>query len=284
MSPLLVRPSGATNERCMPPLPLRLAMDGRSPWSSWLGPFRSGCACFALLLAAARALAAEEPLQVFYNERPPYMVQDAEGRVTGLTADPTAYALKKAGVVHTWVAMPSARQLLKIQENRARLAAIGWYKNAEREKFAKFSEPIYQDRQIAVLARLDNRRVAEARSVEELLSIPGLTLLRKYGYSYGRELDERIARRSPATVQVTVENLNMIQMLHARRADWMFIAPEEASSAIRLAGVPASEVQTRTFPDMPPGEKRYLLFSAQVDDETIRRINRYLSEYRTTRK
>lgn len=221
---------------------------------------------------------------MFYNERPPYLVPGADRQVTGLTADPTAYALRKAGVAFVWVAMPSPRQLLKLQENHARLAAVGWFKNVEREKFAKFSEPIYEDRQIAVLARRDNRKVAGARSVDELLAIQGLSLLRKLGYSYGRDLDERIAKAAPATVQVTVENLSMIQMIHARRADCMFIAPEEAGSAILLAGIPASEFQVRTFPDMPPGEKRYIIFSAQVDDETIRRINRYLAEYRASRK
>lgn len=251
------------------------------------GPARStglAAVCLGFLLLSGWTLPAEEPLQVFYNERPPYQVTSVTGTVSGLTADPVAYALQKAGIAFTWVPMPPARQLLKLQENHGRAAAVGWFRNPEREAFAKFSEPIYQDRQIAVLARMDNPRVARARSTGELLSDRDLTLLVKLGYSYGKELDARIARQGTRTVPVTVENLSMVQMIHARRADCMFIAPEEADSAIRLAGITAADLRLRTFPDMPQGEKRYLLFSLQMEDDSIHRINRYLAEFRASRK
>jgi polar amino acid transport system substrate-binding protein len=251
-----------------------------------IGPRPAGLPCllFLALFTQTGFAPGKEPLQVYYNERPPYLVPHADGSVSGLTADPAAYALRRAGIAFTWVAMPSSRQLLKLQENHARLAAVGWFKNPERESFAKFSEPLYQDRQIVALARQDNAQVSQARTLEDLLRNQELTLLKKSGYSYGKQLDEGIARWAPSSIQVTVENISMIQMIHARRADYLFIAPEEAESAIRWAGVPAAEVQTKAFPDMPPGEKRYLLFSGLVDEETIRRINKYISEYRAARK
>jgi polar amino acid transport system substrate-binding protein len=244
-------------------------------------PIRIAFACLVLPLCLAFA---EEPLPVFYNERPPYLVSGTGGEVTGLTADPTAYALRKARIPFKWVAMPSARQIYLLQENQAKLSAVGWFKNPEREKFAKFSTALYQDKQTVVLARSDNRKIAAIRSVEELLSDRSLKLLRKFGYSYGQDLDERIIRLAPVSLQVTVENVNMIQMIQVRRADYMFIAPEEAGRAIALAGLRSADFHTRTLPDMPHGEKRYLLFSQLVDDDTIRLVNKYIDEYVLARK
>ena len=255
-------------------------------------PFRertarmAGIVTFVLALlpgTAARASGAE-PLSVLYNERPPYLVSGAGGEVTGLTADPVSYALRKANIPFKWVVMPASRQILKLQENQSELAAVGWFKNPQREKFAKFSTPLYQDKQIVVLAQKDNQKIASIRSVKEMLSDKNLLLLKKFGYSYGKELDEWIAKSEPVATQVTVENLSMIQMIHARRADYMFIAPEEAGVAIGRAGFPASAFQVRTLPDMPQGEKRYLIFSQLVDDDTIRRIDNYLREYVSARK
>lgn len=238
---------------------------------------------FAALAMVGGAIHGEEPLKILYNERPPYMV--ARGReVTGLTADAAVYALRKAGVPYQWVEIPSARQLFMLQENKERLAALGWYRNPERERFAKFSSHLYTDRQIAVLARMDNTKVAAADSVADLLGNRDITLLAKSGYSYGRFLDEQIAKLEPRITRVTVENLSMIRMIGARRADYMFIAPEEAEATLDQSGVPPRDLRLITFPDMPPGEFRYLMFSLKVDDETIRRINRHLDDYHLLRK
>lgn len=260
-------------------------LDGPSVLSGRRRPFARLGRILALALALlSGAASAAEPLAVLYNARPPHQVPGPGSSVTGLTADPVAYALRKAGIPFQWVAMPSARQLLKIQENRTKLAAVGWFKNPEREKFAKFSHPIYQDRQIAVLARADHPRIPALRTTRELLDDGSLLLLRKLGYSYGQALDERIDRSRQLVMTATVENISMIQMIHARRADYMFISPEEAGEAIRLAGFQPSDFQVRSFPDMPPGEKRYLMFSLQVDDETIRLVDKYLDEYHAQKK
>jgi hypothetical protein len=89
---------------------------------------------------------------------------------------------------------------------------------------------------------------------------------------------------APVTMRVTVENLSMIRMIHAKRADYMFISPEEAEVAIRLSSVPPRELKLITHPDMPHGEKRYLMFSLKVEDETIHRINQYIDEYQAQQK
>jgi polar amino acid transport system substrate-binding protein len=241
--------------------------------------FRKFLASLFVLFAPATHALGTEPLLLLYNTRAPYMSPAADGGVTGLTADVAAYALRRARVPFKWVEVPSARQVFMIKENQIEVAGLGWYKNPERETFAKFSTALYQDKQIVVLARKDNPKFASIRTVEQLLSDRELTLLAKVGYSYGQFLDGQIAKLRPKTIAVTVENLNMIQMIDARRADYMFISPEEASVAIPLTGVRSADLQLLTPGDMPRGEKRYLMFSRMVSDETIKLIDTYIDEY-----
>ncbi len=236
-----------------------------------------------ILSASGLRLHGEEPLQVLYNPRPPYMVPTADGEVTGLTADAAAYALRKAGIPFRWVEVPSTRQLFMIRENKSRLAALGWYCNPERDRFARFSSPLYQDRQIGVLARKDNAKVAAQATLDQLLKARDLTLLVKTDYSYGPFLDARIAGLRPRLTSVTVENLSMIQMIHAGRADYMFIAPEEAEASIPEGSMQSATLKCLIYPDMPPGQKRHLMFSLQVDEQTIRRLNKHIEAYTALR-
>lgn len=239
--------------------------------------FLSALALIWLLGTAASGQ--EEPLQVLFNQRPPYMRLDENGALVGLTASVVLYALEKAGVAYRLMELPSQRQMVQVQQNAGRIAAIGWFKNADREKFARFSRPLYQDKQIVVLARKDSAHPASKKTVGELLGDRKLSMLAKLGYSYGQFIDRKIAEYAPVKVEVSVENVSMIRMLYERRADYLFIAPEEASVVLAEAGYKPTEFQMITLSDMPLGEKRYLMYSPLVDERTIGLIDRYIDEY-----
>ena len=59
----------------------------------------------------------------------------------------------------------------------------------------------------------------------------------------------------------------MLQMIQAGRADFMFLAEEEARYLVEQAGFNMSSFQLIRFPDMPLGEKRYIMCSKHVPDE-----------------
>ncbi len=225
------------------------------------------------------AVHAQEPIQALYNPRPPYLVPDSNGGVSGLTGSVAGYAMAAAKVHFKWVEVPSERQVMMLKVNAARIAAVGWFKNSDREKFAKFSIPIYQDKGTVVLSRRDNARVAAAKTVDDLFQDKSLILLAKQGYSYGGFLDGKIAQKNPTSSSVVGENLKMINMIHGNHGDYMFIAPEEASGAIKAAGFPDEDFQLLRLADMPPGEKRYILYSKSVDDATIALIDKHIKEY-----
>lgn len=232
-----------------------------------------------IFLAAFSAVKAEEPLIVMFNTRPPYMSPDGSGGVTGLTAGVAAYALKKAGIACYWKEVPSQRQLYMIQHEGGRLAAVGWFKNPEREAFAKYSHVLYTDKTLVLLSRADNSRVTQHHTLQTLLSDRSLLILTKAGYSYGPYADAVINRLHRRKHLSTAENIEMIRMIWMGHSDCMLIAPEEAGPAIAAAGLPEGDFRKNALIDMPPGEHRYLIYSRQVDDETIRRIDLYIDEY-----
>lgn len=232
----------------------------------------------ALLIAPTSSLTAD-PIRILYDERPPYMSSDGMGGVRGLTADVITHAMKRAGVPYQWVLIPSPRQLLMVGNDGGRVAALGWFRNPERERFAKYSHPVYRDKSIAILTRKNHAGVMRHSTLASLFRDTDEVLLVKTGYSYGPFVDTSIIELNPKRMSITGGNREMITMIARSRADYMFIAPEESGPAIAAAGFTADGFSLHHLPGMPPGEKRYLLFSRQVDDATIRRINRYIEEY-----
>lgn len=85
-----------------------------------------------------------EVIVLHYHERPPYMETTATG-VGGLTATPAGMAFETAGIPFRWELTPSNRQLKVVQDNLGHDCLLGWFKNPERETFAHFTAPIYQD-------------------------------------------------------------------------------------------------------------------------------------------
>jgi polar amino acid transport system substrate-binding protein len=220
----------------------------------------------------------ETLITIHYNERPPYLVTTADG-VTGLTGDPTTIAFEKAGVPYRWQQTPTKRQTYILQQNTGQDCVIAWFKNAEREKFAKFTLPIYQDQPQIALARADNELVDQHGEIEDFFADRGITLLVKDGYSYGDFLDQKIADFQPKRLVTTNENEGMLKMIHARHADYMLIAPEEAFGLIRTSNFYEQDFKTIYFSDIISGEKRYILCSMQVDDAIIQRLNAAIQQY-----
>lgn len=225
-----------------------------------------------LLLSVSECMAECGSITVHYNERVPYLHATGNG-VEGLTATPAAIAFKEAGIPFQWKNTPSKRQMKVIEDNTGCDCAVGWFKNPEREKFAKYTRYIYQDRPQIALARADNEKLRSGMTVDSVLSNHNLTLEIKDGYSYGSFLDARIAQYKPKAERTTNESINTLRKIHVGRVDYYFIAPEEADGLIESSGLPNSDFKYILFPDMPEGEKRYILCSRKVGDELIEKLN-----------
>jgi len=221
---------------------------------------------------------ADEPIRILYNECPPYLLTVFPGVVTGLTATPTSLAFQQSGIPHIWEKIPSIRQMAILQKNKGKDCLVGWFKNSAREKFSKYTKPIYRDKPAIGLALFSNINIESGLSLKEILQNKKIKLLIKKGYSYGKHIDDLIRETNPSLVAVSVENLNMVHMLKVERADYIFMAEEEANGLIRKANFSVDDFKFIRFSDMPAGNKRYILCSLSVEDIVIEKLNTWIEK------
>lgn len=208
-----------------------------------------------------------------YIQRPPYMTATGDG-LTGLTGGPTFLAFKNAKIPFVLAETPFARQLHMLEINSGQDCMIGMFKKPEREVFARFTKPVYQDQpQVILTAAANEKRFARFASVTDLFNDKSMTLLVKLRYSYGVALDALIERYQPKVLATTDENLLMMKSIKLNQADYMFIAPEEAKVAIAAAGFVDSDFKQIRFKNMPDGEYRRIMCSKNVPDEIINKLN-----------
>lgn len=221
----------------------------------------------------------ENGLTVLFHERLPYYHKE-NGDVTGLCVRPVRRALARAGLTVRWVEMPPPRQLDLLRQNTPRVAALGWFRLPERERFAKYSAPVYRDRPLVALTFVDEARFPAGRRAAELLPSLPLRLLVRRGYSYGVWMDELIARAKLPPEETDLDNRKMIRLLRAGRADFFVVAEEEAQDLLADAGKGGVGLRMVRFTDAPPGPFRHLLFSRATPDELIRRVDAGLAAER----
>lgn len=217
-------------------------------------------------------------LNIVYHERPPYVVTIADG-IEGLSGSPAKFAFEQLGIPLTWTLTPTNRQLIILQENQGCDCSVGWFKNPERETFAKYTTPIYRDQPQIAITYAGNAILSSGLTVDEALANPELTLGVKDGYSYGVFLDGKIAELSPQTDVTTAENVNMLEKVHRQFNDYFFIAPEEADGLIAISGLPAEDFAYITFSNMPDGENRHIICSMRVQDDLIEQLNGAIAAY-----
>ncbi len=226
----------------------------------------------------ATAETSPEVIYLHYNERPPYLVTTQNG-VEGLVGGRTSAVFEKSNLPFVWVQTPSKRQIYILQQNTGRNCLPGWFKTADRESFAKYTIPIYQDEPQIALTRAKNDEIPATTTVDEIFKRSELTLLVKDGYSYGSFLDQKIAELDPARIETTVENSGMLKMIYAGHADYFFIAPEEAEGVITASGYELQDFKEIHFTDITEGENRYILCDFQIDDATIDLLNEAIRQY-----
>ncbi len=231
----------------------------------------------SILFICSMPVNAQSPIQLYYYDRAPYAVPDTQGEVSGLCATPAANAFKQAGISFQWKKMPFKRQLVTIKHNKKPGCGIGWFKNPERESFARFTDSIYQDKPAIIISKKGNNALKQHRDLISLFEDKKVKLLVKDGFSYGAYVDELINNYDPVIVSVvTSTNVQMLQMILSGRADYFFISEEEAEHIILSAGYEMSQFQLQHFGDMPAGNRRYIACSQQVSPETIDVLNRAL--------
>jgi len=233
---------------------------------------RFGLGLLALLWAMPAPVYPADCIDLLYFERPPYYRREASGQVGGLVGGRVRDAFDAAGICYRWVRLPANRHLARVRGAHTPVCAVGWFKTPERERFAKFSAPIYQDRSIIALARVAAGLKEHYGSVAELLKRRDWVLGRRAGFSYGARLDAEIASWKPRIYTSTRTDRALIEMLRRKRIDYVFMAREEADLLLRQN---AQGVVRIAFDDLSPGNRRYLLCARAVSDRRLAALDAY---------
>jgi uncharacterized protein (TIGR02285 family) len=229
-------------------------------------------AAIGFIALQATPVRADRELTLYYHERPPYSSKQADGSVRGVLADIAGMTMKAAGIAYRWEALPSARQLAVIKRDEGPACALGWFKRPDREAFAKFTRAIYRDLPTIVVARSGDPRFSGMPTLDALFQDKNLLLLTKTGYSYGAEIDAKLAADTPNLRRDPSDNRAMLVMISRKRVDYMIMAEEEAQDLLTDPGL-GKAVAIYHLGDAPPGEYRYLMCSRSVPDDMIARIN-----------
>jgi len=102
----------------------------------------------AVLSAAPMlALAAEPPLLIHYNERPPQHYTK-HGVAQGPAIDKVSGALVAAGIAYELRSTPAKQQLVILKANSQPACMLAWVGLPGRERSGKLSAPVYDERRL----------------------------------------------------------------------------------------------------------------------------------------
>jgi polar amino acid transport system substrate-binding protein len=234
-----------------------------------MNPLRLVRLLAGLLLIATTASAAACELRMRWNDDPPYLMRDADGRVTGLYADVVGATVRRMGCTLRWVEMPWARALRELEAGRIDILA-GGLRLPEREAYAHFLPQHFVSRnrlyvREAVLPRLDGaQRLDEV--VTEGLRL-GVQLGVVYGPDYARLLEQPAFR---ALLTQGASRRALWQMLAIGRVDGVIASEASARWELAEAGLQARVRATGIY--VSAGEAYVMLSRRSVDAALLQRL------------
>jgi polar amino acid transport system substrate-binding protein len=235
------------------------------------------CLAVAMLAAgapfAARAAEKTDVLHVYYLERPPYYWTEA-GRPRGFLMNLTSRVLDKAGISATFSPAPAARILEEIRRNNRPLCSIGWFRTSEREAFATFSLPIYRDHPLVLLTSRENAGTFEKyETLQDVFADTSQVMAQVASFSYGEAIDGMLRDTLVRNLTVSSSQTVLPRLILSGRATYMLIAPEEVQTLVRAAGLDPEQFVSLKPGGVPAGNIRHLMFSRNVPQDVLRRVN-----------
>jgi len=212
-------------------------------------------------------------VRVLYFNRPPYYVFTKTGP-RGIIMDKVVRIFRKAGIKAEYVLSSPSRIILSFKRGERNICSPGWFKCPEREKFAKFSSPIYQDLPLVLLtSREEEIKFKGEPSIVDVFKNKDLVWGRISSFSYGNFVHKLYKEIGPRIIQIDGTQLDLVRMLKYKRFSYILISPEQVNYLVKSAGYDLKDFKIICLRDVPYGNKRYLMFSKDVLDKMIKQIN-----------
>lgn len=222
---------------------------------------------------AAAAEASAEPMVVSYISKPPYYYTEA-GQAKGFLLERSREMFRHAGIEPQFEERPAKRILSEMEQAQEPTCSIGWFKNPEREKFARFSVAIHQDQPMAVLTHADRAaKVRQHKSLQELTENLSLRLVVTDGYSYGPYIDNLIATMGRRVERASVSPVTNLRKVGVGFVDYAIVDVDELTYLRQMPELKGLKLETVPFPDIPAGNVRYIMCARTIGVELMQRIN-----------
>ena len=213
-----------------------------------------------------------QTVTLYYYERAPYYTIGKDGTVAGLAMVPARAAFERAGIPYVLERTSVQRILERMQDDTGLSCSPGWYRTAERARFAKFTKPLLRDGPTVGIAR-KSLAVPPGTRFADLIATNMTLLLSTVGFSYGPYLDQQIARKDPSQIiHLSRGGQRLMEVLVAGHAD-MALTTEEEAATFAPDGAGGPDFPIIHFPDAPLGETRYIMCDRGVPDEIIERLD-----------
>lgn len=243
------------------------------------------CAAIAHVLAliaacSGFAASAAEPLLISYIEKPPYYYTDAQGVPRGFLIERIRQVMAEIRLEIRLESRPPNRAVQELKTSQEMQCSLGWFKTDDRERFARFTLPLYFDRPlIAVTVPARASDLKKAGGLAGLLALPGVRVGAVAGYSYGDTVDRQLAALGERTDRGPSPSSNLAKLV-AGRFDLALFNTEDLDYLVSQSPELGSSIVRLELPDVPPGKARYLMCSLGVDTALISRVNQAISQLR----
>ena len=240
---------------------------------------------FIILSASIPLHAIAEPLTVSYFERPPYYFTSKAGIAEGFLVERTKKILQTANIDAQFLSLTPNKINYIIRYAATPHCSIGWFKTPERELFAKFTKPIYQNKPLVLLTtREKQKQLNNGKTLAQIFSNKELVFARMGSFSYGAYVDQLLEKLTPRSQFYSKRQTDLLLSLHTNQASYMLAAPEEIQQMIIAAELPEDEFVSITLEEIPHGNFRYLMCGHAVSDNLIKKLNSAIKEIYPTEK
>jgi polar amino acid transport system substrate-binding protein len=196
-----------------------------------------------------------------------------DGMVKGAVLSAADAAARNAGIEVDWEALPPARLVYDVKNNRTAYCSVGLFKTAEREKFSRFSQPFFKEGPYVVLStKKMGDTIKLHHSFNELTKDKSISIVKIDNVSYGT-LDDILNTMSGNVINIPGSYEDVFSMLRFGHGDYMLKLSRGIPERLMSAGFDPNDFAITEFSDLPRETLRYFMCSLSVDDSIIQRLN-----------
>ncbi|WP_428567835.1 MAG: substrate-binding periplasmic protein [Solidesulfovibrio sp. DCME] len=211
-------------------------------------------------------------------DRPPYYRLRNGQPAGGFLLDLSLAVLDHSAIPYVVRELPAARVTATFANEVVNACGTGWFRTPEREGFARFSTPLYQDRPLVAAVNASAGACPESTTLARLLDEKKHWGLRG-GFSYGPAIDARLAALPDDRIHRFNDAAAMLALVARGRLDAMLIEPEELAWLVGRHPEYAGTVCALALEDAPPGNGRHIMCDASVSPDTMARIDAAIVEF-----